>query len=98
VLSRTPTEIVVGGCGSPWKLRGAMGPFSEPRPGTVLIACDFRAEPVGDGTSVLSTETRIRAVDDFARGRFGWYLRFVRPGSALIRRAWLRAAAKRLRR
>ncbi|MCA1563325.1 MAG: hypothetical protein LC804_24755 [Acidobacteria bacterium] len=43
----------------------------------------------------LSTETRIWATDESARRRFGMYWRVIYPGSALIRRMWLRAIRKR---
>jgi hypothetical protein len=42
---------------------------------------------------LLTTETRIAAVDDAARRAFTWYWRIVGPFSALIRRRWLRAIA-----
>jgi hypothetical protein len=44
---------------------------------------------------VLSTETRIAAVDEPARRAFRRYWRAVGP-SALIRRRWLRDAQRRL--
>jgi hypothetical protein len=41
---------------------------------------------------VLSTETRVQAVDDAALRAFRRYWRVVGPFSGLIRRRWLRAA------
>jgi hypothetical protein len=42
---------------------------------------------------LLTTETRIAAVDDAARRAFMRYWRIVGPFSGLIRRRWLRAIA-----
>ena len=92
VLARTPTELVVGGSGRPWRLTERLRPFAEERPGTVRLAADLRAEPAPGGT-LLSTETRVAATDDPARRAFKRYWRVVGPFSALIRRRWLRAAA-----
>ena len=90
-LSASSTEVVVGASGTPWRPSGSIGPFTEPRPGTVRIATDLRATPVPGGC-VLSTETRVLAVDDPARRAFARYWVVVGPFSALIRRRWLRAA------
>ena len=42
-----------------------------------------------------STETRVFATDDSARRRFAAFWRVIYPGSALIRRMWLRAIQRR---
>ena len=55
------------------------------------VATDIRAVAVAGGC-VLSTETRVQAVDDAARRAFRRYWRVVGPFSGLIRRRWLRAA------
>jgi hypothetical protein len=90
-LSTSPTEVVVGASGTPWRPTGKIGPFTDSRPGTVRIATDLRATPVPGGC-ILSTETRVLAVDDASRRAFGHYWALVGPFSALIRRRWLRAA------
>jgi hypothetical protein len=54
-------------------------------------AWDFRLEPVEEGLTRLSTETRVRCADAAARRRFLPYWLLVRPGSGLIRRAMLAA-------
>ena len=51
-----------------------------------------------DGGTLLTTETRIKGTDEEARRRFRRYWRVVMPGSALIRRAWLRAIRRRAER
>jgi hypothetical protein len=57
------------------------------------IAADFRAAPVGDDRSRLSTETRVLPLDAMSRRLFRAYWLVVGPSSALIRRRWLRAIA-----
>jgi hypothetical protein len=93
-LERTETTFVVGVVSTPWRPRGRLGPFDRPRPGTVRIVADFRAEP-GPGGSVLSTETRVAAVDERARRAFRRYWLLIGPFSKLIRRRWLAAVARR---
>ena len=56
---------------------------------------NFRIEPDGKGGSRLSTETRVFATDAASRRRFAAYWRVIYPGSALIRRMWLRAVRLR---
>jgi hypothetical protein len=97
VLERTPTEVVLGAAGKPWRPRGGLVSFASPPPGTVRIAADFRAEP-RPGGCVLFTETRIAATDDAALRAFRRYWLLVGPFSALIRRRWLAAVSRRLAR
>ncbi|HXT21641.1 MAG TPA: hypothetical protein VN923_12895, partial [Thermoanaerobaculia bacterium] len=49
----------------------------------------------GGGWTRVTTETRVFATDDHARRRFAAYWRTIYPGSALIRRMWLRAIRAR---
>jgi hypothetical protein len=104
-LADAPGEIVQGTCGQFWRLRGsgrcpgvttreALVSFAQPGYAKALI--NFRITPEGDGTR-LTTETRILATDDGARRTFGAYWRLIYPGSALIRRSWLAAIARRAR-
>lgn len=58
-------------------------------------AMSFRVEALPDGTSLLTTETRVAARAPSVRRRFGVYWRFIYPGSALIRRGWLEAIRRR---
>jgi hypothetical protein len=95
-------EIVLGYAGQPWKLAGGTeAGVSSPEdwkefsaPGYVKAVMNFRATPT-QGGALLSTETRVLATDDASRRRFARYWRVIRPGSGLIRRSWLRAAARR---
>lgn len=64
-------------------------------PGFALAAMNFVVTPDGPSGSVVSTETRVYANSPSARGRFTAYWRLIYPGSAIIRRMWLRAVGRR---
>ena len=63
-------------------------------PGYAKAVMSFLVEPAGTG-SLVTTETRVFATDDSTRRRFAIYWRVIYPGSALIRRMWLRAIQRR---
>ena len=63
--------------------------------GSVKMAFDFRAVEAGDGWSVVSTETRVMALDDATRSGMGRYWRLIVPGSGLLRRQWLDGIKRR---
>jgi hypothetical protein len=89
-LARGDGEIVVGAAGTPWRPGGGMRAFADAGAGQVRIVTDFRS----DGAR-LTTETRVAAVDDAARRSFRVYWLVVGPFSAVIRKRWLAAIAKR---
>lgn len=60
-------------------------------PGYAIATMNFLVKPNGAGGSVVSTETRVFANSPQARRAFAMYWRVIYPGSALIRRMWLRA-------
>jgi len=64
-------------------------------PGFVLGALNFVVSPAGEGASIVTTETRVFATSDRARRRFAVYWFLIHPGSAIIRRMWLRAVRRR---
>jgi hypothetical protein len=64
-------------------------------PGYAKAVMNFRMEDEGGGWTRLTTETRVYATDASARRRFAAYWRLIYPGSALIRRMWLRAIQER---
>jgi hypothetical protein len=68
-----------------------------PPPGFALAAMSFLVTPDDSGGSIVSTETRVAAGDASTRRRFAAYWRTIYPGSALIRRMWLRAIDRRVR-
>jgi hypothetical protein len=55
---------------------------------------NFRLEDEGE-TCLVSTETRVQTTDASSRRRFAMYWFVIYPGSALIRRMWLRAIKRR---
>ena len=63
--------------------------------GVTLAAMNFIVKPDGAGGSLVSTETRVFANSPHKRRRFAMYWRAIYPGSAIIRRMWLRAIEKR---
>ena len=102
VAERPGEEIVLGVVGKFWKPSGERRPadpvqFERGAPeGEVLVAWNFavaaRGEGgSGEGESTLTTETRIKCGDPATLRTFRRYWRIVHPGSALIRRAMLRA-------
>lgn len=64
-------------------------------PGYTVAAMNFAVAPDGKGGSRITTETRVIASSDDLRRKFALYWRTIYPGSALIRRMWLRAIARR---
>jgi hypothetical protein len=67
-------------------------------PGYAKAVMNFRWVDRGDGTTRLTTETRIFATDAGARRRFAVYWRIIYPGSSAIRYAWLAAIRARAER
>jgi hypothetical protein len=94
-----PREIVIGTVvAAPRGARHILTPqtFRTPlAPGFALAAMNFLVTPDGTNTSFVSTETRVFANSAAARQRFAVYWRIIYPGSALIRRMWLRAVQRR---
>jgi len=69
--------------------------FAEP--GTAKAAFNLLVERDGGRTRIV-TETRIATPDERSRRSFSRYWRVIQPGSALIRRDWLRAIRRRAER
>jgi len=94
-----PKELVVGTVVvAPRGPRGPVTPrmFKSNLPtGYALAAMNFIVTPEGPNTSWISTETRVFATSPDARRRFAVYWRVIYPGSAIIRRGWLRAIRRR---
>lgn len=96
-----PGEIVIGKVviAPP----GAPGPRTADEyrqlagPGWARATMNFLIEPRGR-CSRVTTETRVHASDARTRRRFGLYWALIYPGSALIRRMWLRAIGRRAER
>jgi hypothetical protein len=81
-----------------WRPKGRPTPEGFKRlhaPGFALAAMNFRLDDAGPHACHVTTETRVYATDAGARRRFVAYWRVIYPGSALIRRMWLRAIRER---
>ncbi len=97
-------EIVLGVVGKFWKPSGERRPADREQfrlgapAGEVLVAWNFDVRPQAAGSrqegTCLTTETRIECGDPATLRTFRRYWRIVHPGSALIRRAMLRAVAR----
>jgi hypothetical protein len=108
LLGETDQELLLGAVvsappGAVRRPQQSTGPTLDParfrtldRPGVARAVMNFRAIPEEDGWTRVTTETRVHAVDGPTQRQFGRYWRAIYPGSALIRRSWLRAIEHRL--
>jgi hypothetical protein len=64
-------------------------------PGFALATMNFLVQENGSNSCLVMTETRVHSTDAVTAGRFARYWRVIYPGSALIRRMWLRAVKRR---
>lgn len=64
-------------------------------PGFAKAVMNFSVHPLGDGWTLIRTETRVFATDPASRDVFARYWRVILPGSALLRNMWLRAIKTR---
>jgi hypothetical protein len=85
--------------GAPSKLSDAQEFAAFDRPDYAKVVANFL---VGGGAGqdgiAVTTETRIHALSPATRKNFAVYWRVIGPGSALIRRLWLRAIKRRAER
>ena len=95
----SPRELVIGAVvAAPPGMRGTVTPavFQRPLPpGFALATMNFLVMADGPNASIVSTETRVFANSARARRQFAMYWRVIYPGSAIIRRMWLRAIQRR---
>jgi hypothetical protein len=90
-------EIVFGSvvcCGRRQQPRDA-GEFQALEGSLARAVMNFHATDEGGGVTRLVTQTRVGASDARAERRFAAYWRVIYPGSAFIRRMWLRAIRDR---
>lgn len=66
-------------------------------PGHAKIGCSISVRPYGTARSLVSYEARTQALDPESRAHFLRYWRVVRPGVAIVMRAFLSAVAKEVR-
>lgn len=101
VAERAPEELVIGVLGKFWSVRSGLRSdvsaahfAAGPPQGYALAGWNFTVVPQLDGTSQLSTETRVWCAAD-VRNKFRAYWLVIRLGSGLIRREILRAIRRR---
>lgn len=100
----SPHEIVLGLVGKFWTVSGCIQridsaefiPFAHA--GFAKVAWNFLITLQADGTTILSTETRIRCTDAVSRKKFFRYWFFIGPFSGLIRREMLRTIKRHIER
>jgi hypothetical protein len=98
ILAEAHREIVVGRIGQFWKLASGETPqitdlqafVTFGRAGFVKVATNFLIRARYLGSTEVSTQTRIAAMDAASPLKFAAYWAAIRPGSSLIRREWLR--------
>jgi hypothetical protein len=97
-----PRELVVGVVVighsrlTPPLTPGQFGAIADP--GFAKATMNFLIADDGAGGSIVTTETRVHATDPRSARRFAMYWRIIQPGSAFIRRMWLRAIQQRAER
>lgn len=95
-------EVLIGAVGQVWKVVGGewrlpdgLADFTgSAEPGYARVLMNVAIEPRPDGC-LVRTETRVALADDASRVSFSRYWRVIKPGSAFIRRAFLRAVKRR---
>ena len=92
-----PTELVIGLEGKFWRPTGNLCTpppttfrSQPPAPGTARGVWNFHLRALADGTTELTTETRVQCADAGARRRFLPYWYAIRPASGFLRHAMLR--------
>lgn len=102
VLEDAPDEVIVGVIGKFWQAAATPLRLETPEEfrafrteGYARGAMDFTLTELEDGGVKVRTETRVQPLGPAAARRFGMYWFFVHPGSALLRRTWLRAIRRR---
>lgn len=102
LLSDEPDAMVLGVVGRFWQPTGSIVRLAAPEEylafgteGYAKGAMDFTLRDLGNGRVHVRTETRVLPLGPRATRQFGTYWFFVHPGSALLRRTWLRAIQKR---
>jgi len=77
-----------------WETIDAADFVAFQQPGFAKIACSVSLRPYGSMRTLVSYEARTQALDADSRAHFLRYWRVVRPGVAIVMRAFLQAIAK----
>jgi hypothetical protein len=103
LAAEPPRELAFGVIGrfwggeTVWKTIDAHEFVAFDEPGFAKIACSVSLRPYGTARTLVSYEARTQALDADSRAHFLRYWRVVRPGVAIVMRAFLQAVAKELR-
>jgi hypothetical protein len=95
-----PRELAVGVIGrfwageTVWRTIDAHEFVAFDQPGFAKIACSVSLRPYGTARTLVSYEARTQALDADSRAHFLRYWRVVRPGVAIVMRAFLHAVAE----
>ncbi|MFM9904125.1 MAG: hypothetical protein ACKVQJ_06075 [Pyrinomonadaceae bacterium] len=93
-------ELLIGLAGRFWTVMGDLQDVNADnfkafdKSGYAKAVWNFSVDADGENTR-LTTETRIRCLDDDSRRSFGFYWTFIRPFSGLIRTEMLKTIKKR---
>jgi hypothetical protein len=97
VLGEKPNEeILLGLAGKFWTLSGCLQKINAHNfrefdtKGYAKAAWNFALTDIGKGEILLTTDTRVKCLDEKSLASFRFYWRFVQPFSGLIRREMLR--------
>ena len=88
---RNNEEIAFGIIGQFWKPRGNMQHFKPDEftsfnaTGFLKGAWNFRLVALSPSSTMLETETRVQAIDEYSRKKFSRYWFFIQPFSGIIR-------------
>ena len=103
LAEETSRDLVLGTIGQFWRLRGGLSPqIADAEEFLTFDRADYAkatlsfhvGEDRGEGCVEVTTETRIYIPDPVTRRKFAVYWRLVHPGSAFLRRMWLRAVKR----
>jgi hypothetical protein len=98
-----PQELAFGVIGrfwageTVWKTIDAHEFVMFDEPGFAKVACSVSLRPYGTARTLVSYEARTQALDSDSRAHFLRYWRVVRPGVAVVMRAFLHAVAEEVR-
>lgn len=95
--------VLFGAAGRFWSIsENAPLPFASPQefldfeePNYAKTVATLEAIDLGNGTTKVTTETRVAGTDAAATKKFAPYWMVIRGGSGLIRRSWLAAIHRR---
>ena len=97
---RENEEVLIGLAGKFWSLTGHLQKVNADnfrafnKKGFAKAVWNFSVDGKGDETR-LTTETRIRCLDDASRRSFGFYWTFIQPFSGLIRNEMLKIVKRK---